>query len=98
MRIGNAIKLIRLFQEMTQGEVADRMGLSRTMFVQLETGKANPSWNSLLGLAIAFDMKLSSIIEIVELLDEGHSPQVAEVQKLLVKKRAKKQLVHRSVV
>lgn len=63
--LGQAVRRARLRQGLSQQQLADRVGLSRQWLVQLEQGKANPTWDLLLRLMSALDlrMKLETDVE-----------------------------------
>lgn len=65
--MNNQIKALRVGLEMTQAELADRVGVRRETIVFLEQGKYNPS----LQLAAAVAKALNSHVEAVFDLDSN---------------------------
>jgi DNA-binding XRE family transcriptional regulator len=83
MIIKNAIKLIREKRHLTQDKLAEIIQVSRNFICEVEKGTKAPSWKTLNNLSTGLDMKLSSIIRIAELLEEGVSADSPEIEKLL---------------
>ena len=48
----------RIKAEMTQQELADKVGMNRSEISKIENGKANPSYNTLCKLAKGMGMKV----------------------------------------
>lgn len=49
---------LRIEHEMSQKEMAEKLGTSRSTITRIENGKANPSLNFLIKLGKAFDKKV----------------------------------------
>jgi len=61
-RIGNRVKEYRFFaDEMTQAELAERVGVTRQTIAAIEKGKYSPSLEVAFKIADVFDTALTSI-------------------------------------
>ena len=56
MNLGNAIKQVRQYFEISQVELSDRTGLSQTSISQIESGAKNPSRTTLKKICDAFEI------------------------------------------
>lgn len=63
--LGERIKFIRTARNATQSEVAAIAQISRTRMSQLESGTANPKFDTLCALAHALDCDLATLTSIV---------------------------------
>lgn len=66
MRYGQAVRKIRLEQEISQEELADRCGLHRTYISDIELGKRNLSLENIERIAISLNKSLSEFFKEVE--------------------------------
>ena len=66
MRYGQAVRKIRLAQEISQEELADRCGLHRTYISDIELGKRNLSLENIERIAISLNKSLSDFFKEVE--------------------------------
>lgn len=66
MRYGQAVRKIRLEQEMSQEELAGRCGLHRTYISDIELGKRNLSLENIERIAISLNKTLSEFFKEVE--------------------------------
>ena len=66
MRYGQAVRKIRLEQEISQEELADRCGLHRTYISDIELGKRNLSLENIERIAISLNKSLSEFFNEVE--------------------------------
>src|SRR4051794_6580422 len=71
-RLGNIIREARSRLGLSQRQLAERAGLSAGMLCLIEKGEANPSVQSLLGLAEALALPLASFF------DEQHGSEAGE--------------------
>lgn len=55
------LKKFRYVNEMTQQEVADKLGIDRTTYSKYEGGRANPQFDNVLKLASIFGISVSDI-------------------------------------
>ena len=65
-RYGQAVRKIRLAQEISQEELADRCGLHRTYISDIELGKRNLSLENIERIAISLNKSLSDFFKVVE--------------------------------
>lgn len=63
MRYGQAVRKIRLEQEISQEELADRCGLHRTYISDIELGKRNLSLENIERIAISLNKSLSEFFK-----------------------------------
>jgi transcriptional regulator with XRE-family HTH domain len=75
------MKSIRDARDLTQDEVADRIGISQKYLSELERGEKSPSWETLVAIAHkGFDIKLASLLFGV---DEDVGAEVKELSDVL---------------
>jgi transcriptional regulator with XRE-family HTH domain len=80
-RVGARMKSIRDARDLTQDEVADRIGISQKYLSELERGEKSPSWETLVAIAHkGFDIKLASLLFGV---DEDVGAEVKELSDVL---------------
>ena len=61
-RINNNIRKLRFFQnEMTQQELAQRVGVTRQTIIAMEQGKYSPSLELVFRIALAFGVPLEEV-------------------------------------
>ena len=61
-RINNNIRKLRFFQnEMTQQQLADKVGVTRQTIIAMEQGKYSPSLELAFRVALAFDVPLDEV-------------------------------------
>ena len=65
-RYGQAVRKIRLAQEISQEDLADRCGLHRTYISDIELGKRNLSLENIERIAISLNKSLSDFFKEVE--------------------------------
>lgn len=63
MAIGEQIKILRKQQRLTQKQLAEKAGIAEITIRQYEAGKYNPKINALSKLCIAFDCKITDLID-----------------------------------
>ena len=62
--ISNHIRTLRFFNgEMTQQELAEKVGVTRQTIIAMEKGKYAPSRELAFGIAIAFEVPLEEVFE-----------------------------------
>jgi putative transcriptional regulator len=59
----NDLKVYRAMEDLTQGELAERVGVSRQAINSIETGKYDPSLELAFKLAEEFDCQIEDIFE-----------------------------------
>lgn len=82
--IGEALRLIRVFHDMKQSELARSLGISQSFLSEIERGQRNPSNDLLKQYAAHFDLPISSIWFFQERMREGLKPDKFEQAKGLV--------------
>jgi len=61
-RINNNIRKLRFFQnEMTQQQLAEKVGVTRQTIIAMEQGKYSPSLELAFRIALAFDVPLDEV-------------------------------------
>ncbi|RKU11717.1 XRE family transcriptional regulator [Candidatus Poribacteria bacterium] len=58
----NPIKVYREYRELTQKQLADKVGIQRTYLAEIETGRKSGSVKTLKAIAEALDVDLTSIL------------------------------------
>lgn len=66
--IGIALKQIRTNADLTQEQLADRIGSSTGAISKMECSKRSPSMRQLAKIANSYDMQVSAIVELAEQL------------------------------
>lgn len=59
----NRLKVYRAMEDITQGELADRVGVSRQTINSIETGRYDPSLELAFKLADEFDCQIEDLFE-----------------------------------
>ena len=65
-QLSEALRLIRVFHDVSQTHLADRLGISKSFLSEIESGKKEPTLNLLSRYAAEFDVPLSSLLFFVE--------------------------------
>ena len=60
--LGNALRLLRVFHDMRQNELADKLGLSKSHISEIENGNRTPSLDVLERYSEFFKIPASSIL------------------------------------
>ena len=85
--LSEALRLMRVFHDMKQVELADRLGVSRSHLSEIESGKKEPSLDLVRRYADLFDVPVSSILFFSENLDPDRSPkQLTRVRGVIASK------------
>lgn len=61
-----ALRLIRVFHDISQTDLADKLGVSKSFLSEIESGKKRPSLDLLAQYAAEFDVPLSSLMFFAE--------------------------------
>jgi len=64
--LNKALRLIRVYHDLSQTEAAGRLGISKSYLSEIESGRKNVSLDTLEKYAEAFDMPLSSLLLFAE--------------------------------
>lgn len=64
-----ALRLVRVFHDLNQTTLADRLGISNSYLSEIESGKKSPTLELLQKYAETFNMPLSSLLFFAENLD-----------------------------
>lgn len=75
--LGKALKLLRLYHDLSQAEVAVLIGVTKPYVSEIETGKKIPSLQVIEDYADAFEIPMSSLMFFVENLESGQSVELA---------------------
>jgi transcriptional regulator with XRE-family HTH domain len=75
--LGNALRLMRVFHDLKQNELAGKLGISNAHLSEIESGKKQPSMQLLNRYSEEFDIPLSSILFFSESLDENKDVEAA---------------------
>lgn len=63
--ITNEIRKFRFFaNEMTQQQLAEKVGVSRQTIISIEAGKYSPSLELAFRIAVAFEVKINEIFDV----------------------------------
>ena len=74
--LGEALRLIRVFHDLKQNELAERLGISQSHLSDIERGEKTPSNELVTRYAHEFELPISSIWFFDEKLREGAPPRV----------------------
>ena len=83
-----ALRLIRVFHDVKQNELAERLGISKSYLSEVERGKKSPSIEVIQKYASEFQMPVSSILFFSEQLDNPNrkSPEADRVRGIIAGK------------
>jgi len=76
--ISSALRLVRVYHDMTPAETATKLGISRSYLSELESGSKTASIDVLSKYAAVFDMPVSSLMLFVENADAGPNTKRAQ--------------------
>lgn len=65
-QLAEALRLMRVFHDVSQTHLAERLGISKSFLSEIESGKKEPTLNLLSRYAAEFDVPLSSLLFFVE--------------------------------
>ncbi len=78
--IANALRLIRVFHDLKQIELADKIGVSKSYISEIEAGKKSPSIQLIEKYSEEFKIPVSSILFFSERLeDKSHTLDNIEI-------------------
>ena len=84
-----ALRLVRVFHDLSQTQLAERLGISKSYLSELESGKKTPSLEILQKYAESFSMPLSSLLFFSENVE---SPTRSERARAAIATKALKML------
>ena len=67
--LSEALRLIRVFHDLKQSELAEELSISNSYLSEIESGKKEPSLELIRAYALRFDIPVSSILFFAENLD-----------------------------
>ena len=71
--LGEALRLIRMFHDLKQNQLADRLGISTSHLSEIEKGVKNPSLDLLEKYASEFSIPISEILFFSENIEGARS-------------------------
>ena len=74
--IGDALRIIRIFHDRRQNELADKLGMAPSHLSEIEKGKKQPTLQLLEAYASEFKMPVSSIMFFSEQMGGGASDRI----------------------
>lgn len=86
--LSEALRLIRVFHDLKQNELAERLGISKSYLSEIERGKKSPSMEVIQQYASEFRMPVSSILFFSEQLSNTNRelPKPEHLQGLIAGK------------
>jgi transcriptional regulator with XRE-family HTH domain len=60
--LNKALRLIRIFHDLTQKDLAEKLKISRSYLSEIESGKKNPTLEIIVSYSEQFDIPMSSIM------------------------------------
>jgi transcriptional regulator with XRE-family HTH domain len=73
--LNKALRLIRIFHDLTQKDLANKLQISKSYLSELESGKKNPTLEIITKYSEQFDIPLSSIMFFSESMDSGDNAE-----------------------
>jgi transcriptional regulator with XRE-family HTH domain len=84
MMLNKALRLMRVFNDLSQKDLAEKLGISKSLISEIESGKKNSTIELLNKYSEFFDIPVSSIIFFSERLD--HNTKTEKVRSLVSSK------------
>ena len=69
--LSNALRLVRVYHDLTVSEAAERIGLSKSYISEIENNKKKVSMDVLEKYSCAFDIPMSSLLLFSEQMEQG---------------------------
>lgn len=73
--LNKALRLIRIFHDITQKDLAEKLKISRSYLSEIESGKKTPTLEIIIKYSEQFDIPLSSIMFFSESMDSGEKTE-----------------------
>ena len=61
IKIGNKLKELRKFENLTQQQLADRLNISRVNYTRYETDAVRPDYETLVAIADFYDVSIDEL-------------------------------------
>lgn len=84
--LSEALRLIRVFHDLKQGDLAERLGLSKSFVSELESGRKTPSVEVIDKYSREFGIPASSILFFSEQLDAKASSSASNAKSAIASK------------
>lgn len=84
--LNKALKLIRVFHEMKQKELADLLEISRSHLSEIESGKKKPSYDLLERYAKIFNVPISNLLFFSEYLENDSPVEISTLRTFVASK------------
>ena len=62
-RIGNKLQVARKLKDLTQEQVADKVGISRSYYLQIENGERNPSSTVIMDIVRVLGVDIADVLK-----------------------------------
>jgi len=62
-RIGNKLQAARKLKDLTQEQVADKVGISRSYYLQIENGERNPSSTVIMDIVRVLGVDIADVLK-----------------------------------
>ena len=62
-RIGNKLQAARKLKDLTQEQVADNVGISRSYYLQIENGELNPSSTVIMDIVRVLGVDIADVLK-----------------------------------
>ncbi len=76
--LSEALRLLRVYHDLKQKELAERLGLSNSHVSEIESGQKTPSMEVIAKYAEAFNIPVSSIMFFAEQIDVSNGSDAVE--------------------
>jgi transcriptional regulator with XRE-family HTH domain len=84
--LGKALRLIRVFYDLSQKDLAEKLGISKSYISEIESGKKTPTIDLLNKYSNFFDIPTSSIMFFAENLDLNRDEKTEKLRGFLSSK------------
>jgi transcriptional regulator with XRE-family HTH domain len=82
----DALRLIRVFHDLSQKDLAQKLDISKSYLSEVESGKKNPTIDLLNRYSDIFNIPMSSIMFFSERLDSGTNGKIESARNFLSSK------------